>query len=179
MQPTIVEGFISNQVAEDLNSFLRPLVTTNPHGILSKQLYGKSEKELDHSIYKIDKEIYLFLNKLIKNVQNKIDVPKDRISINRVLYQVLREGESLGYHTDAYGGVDGYGIIGYSALLYLTNNYQGGEILFYDDNESIAYKPNVGTLFYFKGDENYPHSVNNIISGERTNIILFFDVKNK
>jgi hypothetical protein len=112
----------------------------------------------------------------VDSIQYEFGFASDKISINRVLYQVLREGEELGYHTDAYGGVDGYGVIGYSALLYLTDDYEGGEILFYDNDTPTAYKPELGTLIYFKGDENYPHSVNKIISGERANIILFFDV---
>ena len=39
MQPIIVDGFIPTEVAKDLNRFLRPLVTANPQGVLSKQLH--------------------------------------------------------------------------------------------------------------------------------------------
>ena len=176
MQPIIVDGFIPKEVAKDLNSFLRPLVTANPQGVLSKQLHVPWEKELDNSIYEIDKAAYAFLNQLIQSIKDEIDVPKDKISINRVLYQVLREGEGLGHHADGYGGVEGYGEIGQSALLYLTNDYDGGEILFYDEDVTQSYKPDPGTLLHFRGDEHHHHSVNTVISGERANIILFFDV---
>jgi hypothetical protein len=141
-------------------------------GVLSTQLYP-FEQFINHP----NKEVYDGVKEIIYSIQDKFGFTSDKISINRVLYQVLREGEELGYHTDAYGGVDGYGVIGYSALLYLTDDYEGGEILFYDENTPTSYKPELGTLIYFKGDENYPHSVNKIISGERANIILFFDVR--
>ena len=172
MQPTVIEEFISKDDAIRLHSFLRSKVEINPMGVLSKMLYP-----FNQFMYDPDKEVYLEIKLIIESIQSQFGFNENEISINRVLYQVLREGEELGYHTDAYGGVDGYGVIGYSALLYLTDDYEGGEILFYDDNTPTSYKPELGTLIYFKGDENYPHSVNKIISGERANIILFFDVK--
>lgn len=174
MQPTVVNQFISKESAADLHAFLRSTVTVNPMGVLSKQLYP-----FEQFINQPGQEVYMAVKAIVESIQKQLGFPEDQISINRVLYQVLREGEELGYHTDAYGGVDGYGVIGYSALLYLTNDYDGGEICFYDDNTPTAYKPDAGTLVYFKGDENYPHSVNKIISGERANIILFFDVKSE
>ena len=176
MQPIVIDKFIPAQVAKDLNDFLRPLATPNPTGVLSKQLHVPWEKDLDISIYEIDKSVYSFLNQLINSIKNEIDAPADKISINRVLYQVLRKGEGLGHHADGDGGVNGYGKIGQSALLYLTNDYEGGEILFYDEDVPQSYKPEPGTLIHFRGDEHHNHSVNTVISGERSNIILFFDI---
>jgi hypothetical protein len=172
MQPTVVDQFISEELAKDLHSFLRAKTTVNPMGLLSKQLYPFEQFNYDPDV-----EVYSTIQSIVHLIQNQFGFPDNQISINRVLYQVLREGEELGYHTDAYGGVDGYGVIGYSALLYLTDDYDGGEICFYDGNDPTAYKPSAGTLVYFKGDENYPHSVNKVLGGERANIILFFDVK--
>ena len=171
MQPTLVNDFISEDIARDMNLFLRSKAEINPMGVLSRQLYP-FQTSLDEK----EKQMYELIKSTIYSIQDKFQFPEDKISINRVLYQVLTEGEELGYHTDAYGGVDGYGAIGYSALLYLTDDYGGGEILFYDGNNPTEYKPGIGTLIYFKGDENYPHSVNKVTSGERANIILFFDV---
>ena len=167
MQPTVIDNFISKEEANNIHMFLRSTVEVNPMGLLSKQLYPFDPTH----------EVYNRVKSIVENIQKQFGFSEDQISINRVLYQVLRVGEELGYHTDAYGGVDGYGVIGYSALLYLTNDYDGGEICFYDGNTPTAYKPEEGTLVYFKGDENYPHSVNKVLGGERANIILFFDVK--
>jgi hypothetical protein len=172
MQPTVVDNFIQESLAEELNVFLRSKASVNPMGLLSKQLYPFEQFNYDPDI-----EIYSIIKSIVTRIQKQFGFPDDQISINRVLYQVLKEGDELGYHTDAYGGVDGYGVIGYSALLYLTNDYDGGEICFYDGNTPTAYKPGLGTLVYFKGDEHHPHSVNKVLGGERGNIILFFDVK--
>jgi hypothetical protein len=171
MQPTVVDEFISKELATSLHTFLRSTVAVNPMGLLSKQLYPFEQFNYDPNV-----EVYSTIKSIVHSIKDQFGFPEDQIVINRVLYQVLREGEELGYHTDAYGGVDGYGVIGYSALLYLTNDYDGGEICFYDGNTPTAYKPGLGTLVYFKGDEHHPHSVNKVLGGERANIILFFDV---
>jgi predicted 2-oxoglutarate/Fe(II)-dependent dioxygenase YbiX len=167
MQPTIVDSFISKELAKEIELFLRPKAEVNPKGKLSKQLYP----------FDVSNETYIQIKSIIEDIQRQFGFPEDKIKINRVLYQVLREGEFLGYHVDDGGGVDGYGAIGYSALLYLNNDYEGGEILFYhEEGGQTAYKPDPGALIYFKGDKQYPHSVNEVTGGERANIILFFNV---
>lgn len=60
MQPIIVDGFIPTEVAKDLNSFLRPLVTANPQGVLSKQLHVPWEKNLIILFMKLTKRLMHF-----------------------------------------------------------------------------------------------------------------------
>ena len=86
--------------------------------------------------------------------------------------------KEMGSHVDNYNNDPNPTI---SALLYLNDEYEGGEILFYkshDGDESKAdwHKPMPGTLIYFRGGEENPHSVRTILGGERSNLILFFDV---
>jgi hypothetical protein len=40
----------------------------------------------------------------------------------------------------------------------------------------LAVKPEPGDLIYFRGDDRIPHGVNEILDGERCNIIIFFEV---
>jgi predicted 2-oxoglutarate/Fe(II)-dependent dioxygenase YbiX len=176
MQPNIINSFISKELAKNINDYLRSKVTINPKGLLSVQL-----EPLEIKMYKDDKseEMHKNLEFIINSIKDKFNFLSKKIEIDRVLYQVLQKGEGLGWHTDAYGGVDGYKENYYSALLYLNDDYEGGEIVFYDDNtgnkdNAVSYKPFLGTLIYFKGDEDYPHSVNDVLLGERANIILFF-----
>jgi hypothetical protein len=178
MQPTVIDNFISEKLSKDLNSFLRPMVSINDQGVLSKQIYSPLQP-IDSSIYNESQIMYLLIESVIKSIQNVFGFSNEKISINRVLYQVLRTGEKLAYHADGYGGggVEGYGTHGYSALLYLNDNYTGGDIVFYNDDSRKSYHPKIGTLIYFKGDEDHYHSVNKVIKGERLNLILFFDVK--
>jgi hypothetical protein len=60
----------------------------------------------------------------------------------------------------------------FSALLYLNEDYDGGEIEFtqYD----LKLKPKPGTFIFFKGDMNARHLVHEVKSGERINLVTFF-----
>lgn len=59
-----------------------------------------------------------------------------------------------------------------SGLLYLNDNYEGGELHF--PLQNFTYKPPTGTFIFFEGNEEVPHEVNTIKSGERYNIITFY-----
>ena len=179
-QPNVVEGFISSETAKYLNNYLKSRSYVNPRGLLNVYLkpIRLNEEGTEESFVVQD-----LINRIEDSISNQLGFTKDQVELDRMNYQILQKGESLGWHTDAYGGVDGYTNSYYSALLYLTDDYDGGEILFYNDNtgsveSSVAYKPTAGTLIYFKGDENYPHSVNEVLDGERSNIILFYNVNN-
>jgi hypothetical protein len=52
-----------------------------------------------------------------------------------------------------------------ASVLYLNDNYDGGEINFPQHNLSI--KPKKGDLLIFPGNQNYAHEVKEILSGER------------
>lgn len=61
----------------------------------------------------------------------------------------------------------------YSSLIYLNDDYNGGELYFPEYNFSI--KPEVGTLICFKGDENTLHGVKKVESGVRYTVSLFWE----
>lgn len=58
-----------------------------------------------------------------------------------------------------------------SVLLYLNDDYEGGELQF--PNQNTYLKPKAGTLIFFEGDEDVIHGVSKVISGERINLITF------
>jgi hypothetical protein len=70
-------------------------------------------------------------------------------------------GDSMGLHADDLG-IFYYHIAG---LIYLNNDYTGGEIGF--PKQEVVLKPEQGDLVLFPGNMNYPHEVMKIISGER------------
>jgi predicted 2-oxoglutarate/Fe(II)-dependent dioxygenase YbiX len=177
MQPFVIDNFITRDTALYLNSYLREKAIVNPKGLLNVYLKPLTIKEYEDPQSHI---VHDLIKLAVDSISNQFGFKKNDIVLDRVNYQVLQKGDSLGWHTDAYGGVDGYTNSYYSALLYLTDDYEGGEILFYDNNSGsaesgVSYKPTAGTLIHFKGDENHPHSVNEVLSGERSNLILFFN----
>jgi len=178
-QPNVIENFISPQTANYLNKYLKSRSEINPRGLLNVYLKPiRINEEGTEESYVVQD----LINRIEDSISNQFGFSNTQIELDRMNYQILQKGESLGWHTDAYGGVEGYTDSYYSALLYLTDDYGGGEIVFYNDNSgskenSVSYKPTAGTLIYFKGDENYPHSVNEVLDGERSNIILFYNLK--
>lgn len=61
----------------------------------------------------------------------------------------------------------------YSSLIYLNEDYSGGELYFPNHNFSI--KPEVGTLICFRGDEHTMHGVKKVEDGIRYTVSLFWE----
>ena len=175
MQPNIVEGFLSKEAADHIHNYLKPKAVINPNGLLNVYLSNSGINTTKGDV------TFDLINLLIDAIAHKFNLKSEDVALNRINYQILSKGQGLGYHTDNRGAYEGtMKNSGYSVLVYLTDEYTGGEILFYDDDTgetSTAYHPKPGTLIYFRGDEDHPHSVNEVLSGERANLILFYDVK--
>jgi predicted 2-oxoglutarate/Fe(II)-dependent dioxygenase YbiX len=64
------------------------------------------------------------------------------------------------------------------AILYLNDNYEGGELYFPDIKDAIGdvlkIKPKAGEIVVFGGDDRYRHGVKEITSGERFAVTLWF-----
>jgi hypothetical protein len=63
-----------------------------------------------------------------------------------------------------------------SGLLYLNDDYEGGELVFPEQGLSI--KAEAGSLIFFEGDYKKPHGVNQVISGTRYNLVTFYEPVN-
>lgn len=84
----------------------------------------------------------------------------------------MQSGASLGVHSDnddLYGGRR-QNEKHYSGLLFLTDDYVGGELIF--PEFKIALTPPARSLLLFDGKNR--HGVNTVISGRRINYVLFF-----
>jgi predicted 2-oxoglutarate/Fe(II)-dependent dioxygenase YbiX len=93
---------------------------------------------------------------------------------------IWREGDNQSPHADKEladgtpytGGLQFYDI---SMLIYLNDDYEGGELYF--PQHDIQIKPKAGTLAFFPGDKNYLHGVNPIKSGKRYTCPIFWTIK--
>ena len=95
----------------------------------------------------------------------------------------LTKGAKNGLHSDMYNldgtnWEDGSGRqdeLEFSALLYLSTHnkdFTGGTVFFPKQNLKI--KPEAGMLVFFRGDLEHIHEVEEILSGDRHAIIMFF-----
>jgi hypothetical protein len=70
------------------------------------------------------------------------------------------EGAELGPHTDYYMNSSYL-----SAVLYLNDNYEGGELYFPD--QDVRIKPSAGSIVVFPSTDPFSHQSEKIISGEK------------
>ncbi len=172
MIPTVVDNFISYEKANKLKDYFKSIENFNfeenkffhwkhPNG-------EKISEEAQEDIDDILSRILIHINEEFKTSQ---------LELKRVIIQTYEKGPGSPVHVDEeYAEMeDGFKQISYSAIVYLNDNYEGGEIHFPKDDYKL--KPKAGTMIFFHGDLNSPHGVLPVVSGDRTNIVIFFRKK--
>jgi Rps23 Pro-64 3,4-dihydroxylase Tpa1-like proline 4-hydroxylase len=107
-------------------------------------LYGSLEKAFSH----YSKEIYPFASKNIKGREHNIHLLK------------YEQGGYLPAHQD-----QGISTRVLSSVMYLNDDYEGGEIEFI--NSGVKLKPEAGSIIFFPSNFLYVHEVHPIKSGTR------------
>lgn len=79
----------------------------------------------------------------------------------------LHEGENSGKPNN----FPHYDIAG---LMYLNDDYEGGELYF--PQHDIEFKPKAGAAYFFPGDMNYIHGVKEVTSGTRYTLPFFWTI---
>jgi len=188
--PTIVKSFINPDDATRINNYLRNSeLQGQKNGLglrLNAEAYGVGEEDF-YNLNSPDKKyhfVYSRLNKAFKNIVSLFyqdyEIKPGKLSFKTSIYYVMLKGAHGPEHVDEVIdlGIKEYEnpgeILCYSALIYLNNDYKGGEIYF--PKVDLSIQPEPGDLIYFRGDDRIPHGVNKILGGERCNIIIFFEV---
>ena len=191
--PNVIENYLSKETCKFLDDYFYSKKVLDEKGatvlyVNRDMIYHKEveyvffEQTFDEDLlYLIAKDI---INLLTKAISQELNFKKNDLRLEIVNYRKFgSESEGRDIHTDQYGD-DGDGFI-YTAILYLNDDYEGGAINFYkweeDDTETgklnkIPYYPKTGTLIHFKTDH---HSVDDVISGLRSNIWMHFRVYEK
>lgn len=103
------------------------------------------------------------------------------VQLNELHAAKWLSGSAGDYHaddSDLDGNDNGGSHNVFSTILYLNNDYEGGEVYF--KNQDLMLKLDPGTILTFKGDLNSVHKINEVLNGTRYNIISFFNIeKNK
>ena len=79
-------------------------------------------------------------------------------------------GDKLELHVDDLGPTNTNHM---ATLIYLNNDYEGGEIDF--PTHKLSHKPKTGDLIMFPGNMHYAHEVKTIISGVRWTVPMWFE----
>lgn len=93
---------------------------------------------------------------------HKLDKQNYKLDIDTINIRRWNTGQSMGPHAD---GQDGNYGLAFTIVLYLNDNYEGGEIVF--PNHNVQIKPKAGSLVMFPATSDFVHLVNPIVSGNR------------
>lgn len=124
------------------------------------------QKRFTKEINKEDPEEFQKINNILKNaiVVASNDYAKEyNINIGTLMPLSISKystGKSMGPHVDDYNNGDDPNI---SVVLYLNDNYDGGEINF--PNQNVTIKPEAGSIVIFPSVEPYYHESLPVISG--------------
>lgn len=129
-------------------------------------------KELDIDIYNV---IINYINKLKKDIEKSFSC---EIETRPPVIVCWRPGDMQIPHADKQlqdGRPNAFLDYDINALLYLNDEYEGGE-LFYT-NQSLKIKPKKGMAVFHPGDIHYLHGVTSVLSGIRWVIPSFYRIK--
>ena len=174
----IIEDFISKNTAKFLvDTFSKDLMETDRSGIYTSIGSGEQSAHklsVENKIKEYDGEndigidIITGLCYIMEKTVSKIH-GKD-MKLKSIFYSHMKEGGHNPLHHDTYN--EEYAN-DYSGLLYLTDTYEGGHLNF--PEKEIKLKPSPGTFVTFFGTEDMEHEVQKVISGDRVNLICFFN----
>lgn len=120
-----------------------------------------------------DKNLVISDHPVTKKIDSKLLSIVEKADSNLMIngtdtLQRMYSGVQLYAHTDQ----DTDPSIQYAAILYLNDDYEGGELFF--DKINLTLKPKPGTLVIFPGSEKFHHGVNFVKDGPKRYVVVGF-----
>jgi hypothetical protein len=116
-----------------------------------------------------------FFTGILTNIEKTTsEIFNKNLLLKSYFYSHMKKGGKNDLHVDNYNKKYSND---YSAILYLTDSYSGGEINFPERKLNI--KPKPGTLITFIGTKDLAHEVKEVIDGDRVNLICFLNNKER
>ena len=167
----VIENFISNSDCDRLIENFNKSTFDIPDPNI-KSGYSISGEEAVKYYYSDTEEIE---NKVFKSICDILSgFYEKEIEIKSMFHSLMLPGSKNPLHWDNYVD-DGEEDI--STLLYLNDNFEGGNLSFPD--QSIEIKPAPGMLVFFRGSEDLTHEVETVESGHREALVGFCWPKSK
>lgn len=118
-------------------------------------------------------DIHRVIDRCKDQISKAYGIDKEKIKAKEQHLNVVKwtEGTYLNLHVDDLGYVTDNHL---PVLIYLNDDYEGGEIRFETHNLSI--KPNLGDFIVFPGNLYYPHEVTKVLSGVRYTLPIWFTI---
>jgi predicted 2-oxoglutarate/Fe(II)-dependent dioxygenase YbiX len=186
-----IENFISEEELDRLNNFIRnnkhwDVTEThrNEEGtIIYDASYWDGRVATYPTISKTDPEITEIIELIVKRLKPHIDdffnvdcFPTSPAMVRWLPgnFQMPHADKELHEGSDA-GKPNDFPWYDLATIMYLNDDYDGGELYF--PNQNIKFKPKRGAVYFFPGDKNYIHGITEIISGIRYTCPFFWTIK--
>jgi hypothetical protein len=180
-----IDNFLFKETCDLLVSTFskKNLKQSEKPGVFGGPSRGENDKFNINGLQKIneesdDKNVNIgidFFTGILTNIEKTTsEIFNKDLVLKSYFYSHMKKGGYNHLHVDNYN--DKYSK-DYSAILYLTDSYSGGNLNFPKQNLNI--KPKPGTLITFVGTKELAHEVQEVIDGDRVNIICFLVEKEK
>jgi len=134
---------------------------------IADRLFVGQENQIRQLVYEIDdSDLLSVFSKYLKKINELFDYD---LYLADYILSAYNPGYFMSVHTDEEDGKEHFDI---SSVIYLNNEYTGGEIVF--PNIDFIYSPKMGDIVFFesKGEKTY-HGVNMVTSGKRYVLPIF------
>jgi predicted 2-oxoglutarate/Fe(II)-dependent dioxygenase YbiX len=174
-----IENFVEKNDTKEIYEFAKNIKNFN--GAQSSEIW-KNRVCDGLSINKENKNIYNKLFNIYVNIAKNFIESKFNFVLNYPIPSIViwNVGDIQPPHADKEnpdGTDNGTPFYDISSLIYLNDDYEGGEIYF--PKQGIEIKPKAGDFVCFPGDKEYMHGVKEITYGKRFTIPLFFTAARK
>jgi predicted 2-oxoglutarate/Fe(II)-dependent dioxygenase YbiX len=144
----------------------------------SEYIYSiRIDEPIEENSTSINQDRINLLNDKIKNItENAHQVSVKMITAHCLVWNTGAFGNDHSDDSDIDGLDIGRSQHKLATILYLNNDYGGGELIFRDHD--ISLKPEPGSIVSFPGGIKNIHRINDISSGKRYSLVSFFDIKN-
>jgi hypothetical protein len=185
-----IEPFLTDEEVETLSKFIRSNdqwdfteTQYNDEGtIIYESTYWKDRVATTPTLLKADPSIVELIQKIVLRLKPEIEtffnVEADPTSPAVVRWlpgqlQMPHADKELHVGDDA-GKPNSFPWYDLATIIYLNDDYEGGELYF--PNQGIQFKPKKGAVYFFPGDMNYVHGVTVLDSGIRYTCPFFWTI---
>jgi len=121
-------------------------------------------------LYPITQKVIDFYDKNIRSIENLNDVGQIFTALGPI--NRTKQGESLPAHDDL-GPPEINAPVEYGVVIYLNDNFEGGELYYSEKNLTIH--PKRGMLVIHGATKEYTHGVSEVTSGVRYGLTMFIN----
>jgi len=173
----IIENFVSREHLAEVLDYCLSITEWQ-----SQSELGSDSIHTPEMIEQNSKKIFSIMQEYVDEVQRRVEFKFGRfLERTKPGIRKWNPGESQDVHADGEtaAGWPAYNyIVDYGSIIYLNDEYEGGELFFPKYN--IHIKPNPGTLVFFPSTNMYAHGVTEVKEGFRyTSPHFWIPVKSK